>query len=64
MNGSIGLEYMASKHLGITVSSDWNYYLTDHFDNAQFGRYNDTSWGISLGVRLYLFKLIQNASNF
>lgn len=64
INGSIGLEYMASKHLGITVSSDWNYYLNDSFDNTQVGRYNDASWGISLGVRLYLFKLKQNASNF
>ena len=62
LNGSIGLEYMVRKKLGLSVSSGWNYYLTDQFDAARSGRYNDFSWGISLGMKLYLFNLRQKAA--
>ncbi len=59
VNGSFGLEYLFRKNLGVTVSSGWNYYLIDRFDGARNGRYNDASWGISLGMKLYLFNLKQ-----
>jgi curli production assembly/transport component CsgG len=64
LNGRIGMEYMLKKKLGLTISSDWNYYLNDRFDSAKYGQYNDASWGISVGVRFYLFKLRQEIAYF
>jgi len=64
LNGSFGLEYMASKKLGFSVSSGWYYYLGDRFDGAQNGSYNDMSWGISIGMRFYLFNLKQKAAHY
>lgn len=64
MNGRIGMEYMLKKKLGLSISSDWNYYLNDRFDGAKSGRYNDASWGISVGVKFYLFKLRQEVAYF
>jgi curli production assembly/transport component CsgG len=57
MNGSFGLEFMVRKNLGLSVSSGWNYYLSDKFDGAVSGQNNDMGWGISLGMKFYFFKL-------
>ncbi|MFA5329512.1 MAG: CsgG/HfaB family protein [Prolixibacteraceae bacterium] len=62
--GTFGLEYMARKNLGISVSSGWNYYLNDRFDGTRSGRYNDTGWGISVGLKFYFFKLRQKVAYF
>jgi len=64
IKGSLGLEYMFRKNLGLSVSSGWNYYLSDRFDGARNGRYNDASWGISVGMKLYFFKLKQKVAYF
>ncbi len=64
VNGSFGLEYMARKNLGLLVSTGWNYYLSDKFDGTQTGMYNDMGWGISLGMKLYLFKLRKKVAYF
>jgi len=56
VNGAFGLEYMVRKDLGFSVSSVWNYYLSDRFDGAQNGKNNDMSWGISLGLKVYFFR--------
>ncbi|MBW8326242.1 MAG: hypothetical protein K0M50_15860 [Prolixibacteraceae bacterium] len=64
VNGTFGLEYMARKNIGLSVSSDWNYYLSDRFDGMRNGTYNDMSWGISVGIRLYLIKLNQKVAHF
>ena len=64
VNGTFGLEYMVKNNLGLSVSSGWNYYLSDRFDGARNGRYNDTSWGISVGMKLYFFKLRQKVAYF
>jgi len=64
ITGSFGIEYMARKNLGLSVSSGWNYYLSDQFDGTRNGRYNDASWGISLGMKLYFFKLKQKVAYF
>ena len=64
VNGSFGLEYMASKKVGFSVSTGWNYYLSDRFDGAQNGPYSDMNWGISLGMKFYLFKLKQKTAHF
>ena len=57
INGSFGLEFMARKNLGLSISSGWNYYLNDKFDGAISGQNNDMGWGISLGMKFYFFKL-------
>ena len=59
INGSFGLEFMVRKNLGLSVSSGWNYYLSDKFDGAISGQNNDMGWGISLGMKFYFFKLKQ-----
>ncbi len=57
LSGLIGLEYMVSRKLGISLSSGINYYLNDKFDGIRVGRYNDFAWGVSMGMKLYLFNL-------
>jgi curli production assembly/transport component CsgG len=57
LNGAFGLEYMVSNSFGLSVSSGLDYYLNDQFDGTKAGRYNDLGWGISMGVKLYLFKM-------
>ncbi|HZL09588.1 MAG TPA: CsgG/HfaB family protein [Prolixibacteraceae bacterium] len=64
MNGSFGLEYMARKNFGLSVSSGWNYYLNDRFDGTHSGTYNDASWGISVGMKFYFIKLRQKVAYF
>jgi len=64
LNGSIGLEYMVRKKLGLSVSSGWNYYLSDRFDGTRSGRYNDVGWGISIGMKLYIFNLKQKSAYY
>ena len=57
MNAQFGLEYMVGKKVGLTVSSLLDYYLNDNFDGVRTGRYNDLSWGISIGMKYYLFEM-------
>jgi len=57
VNGAFGLEYMISNSIGVSVSSGIDYYTNDLFDGTKAGRYNDLGWGISMGVKLYLFKM-------
>ncbi len=45
LNGTFGFEYMVSQKVGLSVSSGWNYYLSDSFDGSHSGHYNDSSWG-------------------
>ncbi len=48
-----GFEYLLTKKCGISVSSGWDYYLNDRIDGVSSGKYNDFSWGMSLGLNLY-----------
>jgi len=64
LNGTFGLEYMARKNIGLSISSDWDYYLSDRFDGMRNGTYNDMSWGISVGIKFYLIKLNQKVAYF
>lgn len=57
VNGIFGLEYLAGRRLGLTLSSGLSYYLYDSFDGSNAGKHNDWSWGISLGLKYYLFKM-------
>ena len=53
-NGLFGLEYMLTERCGLSVSSDWSYYLSDWLDGVSKKHYNDFIWGISLGIKVYL----------
>ena len=64
LNGTFGFEYMVSQKVGLSVSSGWNYYLSDSFDGSHSGHYNDSSWGLFLGMKFYLFGLKQNSVKF
>jgi len=57
INGIFGVEYMINNKLGISLSSGINYYLNDRFDGEKSGSYNDLSWGVSLGMKVYLIKM-------
>lgn len=57
VNGTFGLEYLLNNRFGVTLSSGLSYYLYDSFDGANAGKYNDWRWGISLGLKYYLFKM-------
>jgi len=56
VNGSFGLEYMLSKSIGLSLSSGINYYLYDDLDGEITGKYNDFTWGVSLGLKFYFLK--------
>lgn len=54
INGAIGLEYMLNKKFGLSASYGLNYYLNDRVDGIKAGRYNDLSWGIAIGLKVYI----------
>lgn len=56
INGTFGLEYMLNNKIGLSLSAGLNYYLTDSFDGSIAGKYNDYSWGVSLGWKFYFIK--------
>jgi len=64
VTGVFGLEYMVGKKMGLSVSSGWDYYLSDSFDGSSIGKYNDLSWGMSLGMRFYLFNQKRKVAYF
>ena len=57
LTSSFGFEYMMGKKVSFIMSSGVNYYLDDKFDGAAVGWYNDFSWGVSMGVKVYIGKL-------
>jgi curli production assembly/transport component CsgG len=59
LNSTFGLEYMVNNKMGISLSAGVNYYLTDTFDGSTAGKYNDYSWGVSLGWKFYFIKTKQ-----
>lgn len=54
INGVFGLEYMIRNKFGLFISSGLNYYLNDNFDGSTAGYYNDLSWSISVGLKIYM----------
>lgn len=55
LNGTAGIEFMLKKDFGVNVSSNIGYLLSDKFDGSGAGRYNDFYWGVSIGLKIYLF---------
>ncbi len=39
---------------GLSFSSGVDYFLSDNFDGSVAGRFNDFSWSLNVGVKLYL----------
>ncbi|RIJ33975.1 CsgG/HfaB family protein [Pontibacter oryzae] len=58
VKAGVGMEFMASKRLGIDANVYSSYLLNDKFDEVQNGRFNDYFWGAKLGLNYYfgLFK--------
>lgn len=56
VNGALGMEYMVNNKLGFSLSALANYYLKDSFDGMAASKYNDLSWGLSLGIKVYFIK--------
>jgi len=56
INGKMGIEYMLNNKIGLSLSANTSYFLTDTFDGSTAGKYNDYSWGISLGWKFYFIK--------
>lgn len=54
LSSSVGIEYMMSKKIGLTIGYGVNYYLDDEYDGSAAGSYNDFNWGISAGVNFYI----------
>jgi curli production assembly/transport component CsgG len=54
VNGVFGLEYMFREKWGLSFSSGVDYFLSDNFDGSVAGRFNDFSWSLNVGVKLYL----------
>ena len=48
-----GLEYMVSKSMAISTEGYFNYLLNDRYDHIQSGVYNDSFYGIKLGLKFY-----------
>ena len=59
INGAFGMEYMLNNKFGVSAACGVNYYLNDYFDGTKAGIYNDISWGVSVGLKYYLFKMNQ-----
>lgn len=49
-----GLEYLFSKHFAVTGEGYFNYLLNDRYDNSISGSYNDSFYGIKVGLKYYI----------
>lgn len=53
----VGLEYLATPRLGLSLTLDNHYYFNDQLDLLAQGRYNDYYWGARVGAVFYLGRL-------
>jgi curli production assembly/transport component CsgG len=52
----LGLEYMITKKIGISLDANYNYYFEDNVDGLERGTYNDLSWNVLFGIKYYIGK--------
>ncbi|UPL47802.1 CsgG/HfaB family protein [Hymenobacter sublimis] len=52
--GGIGMEVLPTDRVGISLSVDNHYYLTDQLDQLTLGKYNDSYWALRAGFTFYL----------
>lgn len=48
-----GMEYMFAKKVGISGEMFYNHFLSDYYDGAKAGTFNDGYWGIKMGLKIY-----------
>ena len=49
-----GLEYIFSKHFAVLWEGYFNYLLNDRYDNTISGSYNDSFYGLKIGLKYYI----------
>ena len=48
-----GIEYLFSQRIALTGETFFNQFLSDYFDGSKNGLYNDSYWGLKIGLRFY-----------
>lgn len=56
VQGGFGFEWMLKPKLGLFVSGEYNYFLSDGMDGVKHGKYYDEYFAGTLGVKFYLGK--------
>jgi curli production assembly/transport component CsgG len=54
ITAGVGLEYLPSDQVGISLGVDNHYYLTDRLDHIKLGKYNDSYWGAKASIIFYM----------
>ncbi|UOQ71668.1 CsgG/HfaB family protein [Hymenobacter cellulosilyticus] len=54
VTGGVGVEFLPSDQLGLSVGLDNHYYFTDRLDHLKLGSYNDSYWSAKIGLTFYL----------
>ena len=54
LNAGLGLEYFLTDFLGLEISLDNNYLMSDGLDGVNNGKYNDFFYRTRLGLKYYL----------
>jgi curli production assembly/transport component CsgG len=52
--GGLGIEYLATKNLGIEANLSSNYFFNDRLDQVDGGRFNDYYWVGKVGLTYYI----------
>ncbi len=54
VKGGLGIEFMATRRLGVDANVFSSYMLNDAIDEVERGRFNDYFWGAKIGVNYYI----------
>ncbi|MEM1321027.1 MAG: CsgG/HfaB family protein [Bacteroidota bacterium] len=64
LHAGAGMEYLFSDNVGLKVSADYNYLMSDRLDDVEQGRYNDFYWRLNVGINFYFGELIDSKRKF
>ena len=53
IQGGVGVEYIFTDNIGVTLFSDYNYIFSDNLDGKVFGDANDVYWRMAIGFNFY-----------
>ena len=59
-----GVEFLLNNNIGIKTSLDYNYLLSDGFDEVEQGKYNDFFWRGNIGIQFYFGREIEGGRKF
>jgi len=59
-----GLEFLVNNNVGVKASLDYNYILSDGFDEIEQGKYNDFFWRGNIGIQFYFGREIEGERQF